>query len=51
MLAKYDGSTDKTLFVNLLKDEIDIMENLIEMAVKNKIEVSASNDAEDSDSY
>ena len=36
LLAKYKG-TDKTLFVKLLKNEIDNMENLQMMAMKNKI--------------
>ena len=38
LLAKYENCTDKTLFVNLLKDQVDSMENLIEMAKKNKID-------------
>ena len=48
LLAKYEG-TDKNLFVKLLKNEIEIMEDLIMMAQKNKI--GNKNDYNDSDSY
>ena len=51
LLAKYDNCTEKTLFVNLLKDQIDLMENLIEMAKKNKIAGAQPNEDLESSDY
>ena len=43
LLAKYEGVADKTLLVIKLKNEIDWMENLMEIAAKNNIEAGEDN--------